>query len=137
MDDDTAVLDVLKELLNYEGFEPFIVEATDDLIGLVRLCQPSLILLDYGLHGKNGGEWCAQLKSSLEFAAIPVIIYTAYCNKGIQKGTYGCDDFIAKPFDIDDMISRINLLITIPPKHEQPVIKSSSEVEFILKIRPL
>ncbi|MDN3551189.1 response regulator transcription factor [Mucilaginibacter aquaedulcis] len=137
MDDDTAVLDVLKELLDYEGFEPFIVEETDDLMGLVRLCQPSLILLDYGLHGKNGGEWCAQLKSSLEFSAIPIIIYTAYCNKGIQKGTYGCDDFIAKPFDIDDMISRINLLIKPLPEHDHPVSKYQSEVEFIQKIRQL
>jgi len=115
LDDDTAVLDVLQQLLEYEGFESFIINETDDLISLVRICHPTLILLDFALHGQNGGDWCVQLKSTREFAAIPVIIYTAYSNKGIQKGTYGCDDFIAKPFDIDDLITRITSLINVIP----------------------
>ncbi|MFC0513488.1 two-component system response regulator [Mucilaginibacter angelicae] len=110
-DDDGAVLDVLQVLLDYEGFDVEIIERTDDLLSLVQLYQPSLILIDFSLGGTNGGDWCTQLKKHPEFKAIPIIIFTAYSNKGIEKGTYGCDDFIAKPFSMDTLLSRINLLI--------------------------
>lgn len=64
----------------------------------------------------NGGEGCARLKNDIEFAAIPVIIFTAYSNKGLEKGTYSCDDFIAKPFDIKSLLSRVNVLTENTPE---------------------
>ncbi|MEO3407357.1 response regulator [Mucilaginibacter sp. CAU 1740] len=109
-DDDVAVLEVLQMVLDYEGFEADIIEKTGGFLSLVRFYQPSLILLDFSLKGLSGGDWCALLKKSTEFKAIPVILLTAYSNKGLEKGTYGCDDFIAKPFNVVDLISRINLL---------------------------
>ena len=110
LDDDKDILDVLEEILIYEDYEVSIVESTDELFNLVRAYQPSLILLDFSLKGMDGGVWCAKLKSDPEFAEIPVVIFTAYSNKGIEKGTYGCDDFIAKPFDLEDLLTRIDIL---------------------------
>lgn len=111
LDDDVAVLDILQVLLDYEGFEGIIIQKTDDLFSLIRCYQPALMLLDFGLHGITGGEWCTQLKATTEFRAIPVIIFTAYSNKGFKKGSFGCDDFIPKPFDLEDLILRIRSLI--------------------------
>ncbi|WP_121810298.1 response regulator [Mucilaginibacter kameinonensis] len=84
-DDDAAILDLLQVLLDYEGFETSIAGRTDDLFYLIRLCRPELILIDFSLYGINGGEWCAKLKSSLEFSVIPVIISTAYTNKELKS----------------------------------------------------
>ncbi|MBD1363053.1 response regulator [Mucilaginibacter sp. ZT4R22] len=111
LDDDAAVLDILQVLFDYEGFEAIVVQDTHDLISLVRQHQPGLILLDFYLNDINGGDWCSQLKKDPEFTAIPVIIFTAG-SKPITKGSYGCDDFIAKPFDIDDLVKRVKILVT-------------------------
>lgn len=111
VDDDENVLAVLNEVFTYEGFDALTVPQTDDLFELVRAYEPALVLLDFSLGGKNGGVWCEQLKGDAEFAKLPVIIYTAYSNKGIKKGSYGCDDFIAKPFDLEDLVGRIKFLV--------------------------
>lgn len=110
LDDNQSVLDMLQEVLVYEGFEAIIIDETNDLFNLITLHQPALILLDFRLNGKNGGAWCEQLKSNPEFMHIPVILFTAYSNKGIEQGRFGCDDFIAKPFDLFDLIARIKRL---------------------------
>lgn len=73
--------------------------------------NPSLFLLDVMLPDGNGLEVCQELKSSPETAHIPVIVMTA--NSRIQQmSERGCaDDYIAKPFDIDDLTKRIIQLI--------------------------
>ena len=111
LDDDPDILEILQVILSEEGFEAILVESTDDLLDLVRLHRPCLILLDFGLRGGiTGGEWCVKLKSDMEFSRIPVIIFTAYSNKGIAAGTFGCDDFLPKPFDIEDLVARVRFL---------------------------
>lgn len=112
LDDDQSILEILNEVFSYEGFDAITVETTDDLLELVRRYEPALILLDYALNGKNGGTWCQQLKDSSEFSHIPVVIFSAYSNKGICKGSFGCDEFIAKPFDLEDLVSPIKTLIS-------------------------
>jgi DNA-binding response OmpR family regulator len=110
LDDDEDILYILNEVMDYAGYETLLVAITDDLFGLIRKFKPTLILLDFALHGIDGGTWCTELKKNPEFAHIPVIIFTAYSNKGIEKGTYGCDDFIEKPFELTDLMNRIDLL---------------------------
>jgi len=124
LDNDKDLLYVLQEVMDMEGFEASIVQSTDDLLQLVRSYQPDLILLDFSLDGIDGGTWCKQLKSDPEFAHIPVIIFSAYIDKGLAKGTYGCDDFIDKPFNLDDLINRIKLLTTSAPNQPPTALQS-------------
>ena len=109
LDDDDALLDVLEILLNNNGYDTLLLKDTDNLFSSVRAYQPSMILLDLRLNGQDGGEWCAKLKSHHEFKSIPVMIFTA-SSLSIEKGNFGCDDFIAKPFDIDEIMAHINQL---------------------------
>ena len=118
LDNDRDLLEILQEILVYEGFKPVMVEATDDLFNIVRQYQPALILLDYALNGLNGGAWCSQLKSDPELICIPVILFSAYSNKGFKKGSFGCDDFIAKPFDLYDLVQRIRALTSGKPRFD-------------------
>lgn len=73
--------------------------------------NPDLCLLDVMLPDGNGLEVCNRLKNNRLSKNLPVIIMTA--NAGIQNMKESClaDDFIAKPFDIDDLISRIGVHI--------------------------
>ncbi len=105
LDDDVDVLEMLKEVLLYEKFEVCIVS---DLASFFKAFeedfQPDLVLIDYLLKGVNGGEVCYQLKTNASTAGIPVILMSAYPQIFRSLGDYGCDEFISKPFDLDEFI---------------------------------
>lgn len=72
---------------------------------------PDLCLLDVMLPDGNGLEVCNRLKNNGLSRHVPIIMMTA--NAGIQKMKENClaDDFISKPFDMDDLIRRIGIHI--------------------------
>ncbi len=111
IDDDTDVLDIMEEALNYEGFEVLISPVADNYENLLRKNNIDLVIIDYLLHGVNGGEICHQIKCNPEFDHIPVIIYSAYPKVLQSLGNYGCDAFISKPFDLEDIVDQINKLL--------------------------
>lgn len=111
LDNDEGVLDVMQEALNYEGFQVKIIEETDNIFSVINDFNPDLVILDYILSGVNGGEICHQIKANPKTADLPVIIMSAYPRVIRSLGYYGCDDFIAKPFDLDDIVDRIKNLI--------------------------
>jgi len=111
LDNDEDVLDVMKEALNYEGFEVKVIEETDNIFTVIDAFDPDLVILDYILSGVNGGEICHQIKANPKTTDLPVMIMSAYPRVIKSLGYYGCDDFIAKPFDLDDLTERIKNLI--------------------------
>ena len=111
IDDDEAVLDVMKEALTYEGFEVKIADRADDVQSMINTYQPDLLLIDYILKGINGGEICHQIKDNGREKKLPVIIVSAYPKVLTSLGDYGCDKFIAKPFDLDDLVGSIKSVL--------------------------
>lgn len=111
LDDNQDILDVVHEVLSYEKFE---VRSTDDsekVLPMVKDFAPDLVILDYRVAGKNGGEVCRQIKSHPEFNDIPVIIFSAYISHHDEILAYGCDAIISKPFDLTELIEKVNDLI--------------------------
>jgi DNA-binding response OmpR family regulator len=111
IDDDEAVLDVMKEALIYEGFEVKTADRADDVQAMISTYQPDLLLIDYILKGINGGEICHQVKDNGREKKLPVIIVSAYPKVLTSLGDYGCDKFIAKPFDLDDLVGSIKSVL--------------------------
>jgi DNA-binding response OmpR family regulator len=111
IDDDVDVLDIMEVALDYEGFEVLTSPVADDYQNLIRKNQVDLIIIDYLLNGINGGEICHQIKCCPEFGHLPVIIYSAYPKVLQSLGSYGCDTFIPKPFDLADIVGQITRLL--------------------------
>ncbi|HSI68696.1 MAG TPA: response regulator [Gillisia sp.] len=65
---------------------------------------PDLFLLDIMLPDGNGLDLCKQLKQTNITSSIPVVLMSAHANISRLEGA---DDFIAKPFDVDDLLQRI------------------------------
>lgn len=110
VDNDQAILDVMEEVLGYEGFNVKTYSDTDNIFKCIDSFNPDIILIDYILNGINGGELCAQIKKTPETSHLPVVIISAYSKVLLSLGNYGCDDFISKPFELDNLISRITTL---------------------------
>jgi DNA-binding response OmpR family regulator len=110
VDNDQTILDVMEEVLGYEGFNVKTYSDTDNIFKCIDSFNPDIILIDYILNGINGGELCAQIKKTPETSHLPVVIISAYSKVLLSLGNYGCDDFISKPFELDNLISRITTL---------------------------
>ena len=111
LDDNQDILDVVEEALTYEQFEVHSTTRAAEIIPLIEKLKPNLVLLDYRVSGTNGGEVCRTIKSSPDFGDTPVIIFSAYVNSSKELFNYGCDAIINKPFNLDELIGKVNALI--------------------------
>lgn len=112
VEDEYDVLAFLRENLspNYE-----IVVAFDGQEGLVKAnqCDPDLIISDIMMPRMDGIEFCTKIKSNLSTSHIPILFLTAQSREeDIFKGLdSGADDFIAKPFNLRVLETKINNII--------------------------
>ena len=116
MDNDHDLREILQAVLIIEGFIVTAMPLMNNICLIITACHPDLILIDYSLNSLTGGRLCELVKSDKETENLPVIIMSTNANNLLKVGSHGCDDFIAKPFDLYDLIKRIKALITIPAK---------------------
>jgi diguanylate cyclase (GGDEF)-like protein len=108
-DDDPYIRQLLELALSEAGYE---VTSAIDGYELVRLAQdrpPSLILVDLAMPRMDGYEAIRQLRNDTRTAHVPMLILTARTNtKDVVTGfETGADDYIAKPFDINELLARV------------------------------
>lgn len=110
IDDDPAILDVLTECFTEKGYEVKGITHVDDIYELIDTFQPNAVITDYILNGINGGEFCTQIK--MAYQNLPVVILSAYPKVMLSLGTYNSDLFVAKPFDVFELVKRVNALVS-------------------------
>lgn len=108
LDDNLDIVQIVEEVLAYEQYEVKSVMKSIGFLPVAEHFQPDLIMLDYRLADGNGGEICRAIKANASMRHIPVIIFTAYMQPGINLFDFGCDAVIAKPFDLDFLLQTIN-----------------------------
>jgi DNA-binding response OmpR family regulator len=109
VDDDKDLLDVTQALLLKKGFEVEIESTWEEALEKINTFEPQVILLDVFLSGIDGLDICKQLKTMPKTKDIPVLIFSAYpriAETVIYE--YGADDFIAKPFEVNELISKVH-----------------------------
>lgn len=111
LDDDQDLLEIVYETLTYEDFEVQSTSQSETVISLAETFIPDLVILDFRVNGVNGGEMCMQIKSHPRFKNTPVIIYSAYINHDSELLAYGCDAIITKPFDLTELVEKVNSLL--------------------------
>ncbi len=107
IDDDINLLEILEAAFNEQGFYVETAVGVTDIFKKIAECKPDIILVDYLLSGINGGELCAQIKKNKLTCSIPVVLITAYPRVLLSLGTYHCDEFIEKPFDLNYLVNRV------------------------------
>ena len=125
VDDVPVNVRLLEALLAPRGYE--VIAATDGrtALELVQSAKPDLVLLDVVMPGTDGYEVCRTLRGRDETAVLPVIMLTA--SDGAEKTRAieaGADDFIAKPFDRQELLTRVDSLLRIKRYHD--TIKSQA-----------
>lgn len=112
IDDDPDILEVLQLTLQMEGFETRTNRRGEEIFNEVQSFKPDVILLDILLSGSDGRVLCKQLKSDNETKNIPIILISAFSNGKDSITRAGANDFIPKPFDIEDLLCRVEKQLT-------------------------
>lgn len=113
VEDESAIRDLMVYTLKVSGFEAQGFEDSVEFWSAMKAQKPELIILDVMLPGEDGLTILKRLRSSPVTADIPVIMATA---KGSEYDKVigldgGADDYLAKPFGMMEMVSRIKAVL--------------------------
>lgn len=110
IEDDAEICEAMQLILEYAEYE---VETNVNIQEIQAMQDlPDVILLDIWLSGVNGKDICANLKSQERTKHIPIIMCSA--NKEIKQiaAEAGADDFLAKPFEMNDFLARVEKMVS-------------------------
>lgn len=105
-DDDRAILDAVSIMLEFEGYKVTSTPNGEDVLKL-QTDLPHLLLLDIWMSGMDGRDICRQLKQNDVTRHLPIVLISASQDIGDSAMAAGADDFLAKPFDMDDLLEKI------------------------------
>lgn len=110
VDDDTGILEALRIVLESSDYEVKVISNVRGFKREINQTLPDLILLDIYIESENGREIVKDLKRDDKTRNIPIILTTAdvFAIKNAKKDKYRADDFLAKPFALDDLLDLVN-----------------------------
>ena len=111
LDDDTDIGTMIKMMLEYKGYTVTVSERAEQAAEVLQNNGVDLIIMDMLLSGVNGTDLCVELKKNSSTSHIPVIMISAHPNAKEICLEAGADEFISKPFDMQDILSKIDRLI--------------------------
>jgi len=115
IDDDPDIGIMIKMMLEYKGYSVSVAVRADQAEEMIEEESFDLLIMDMLLSGTNGIDLCSSLKKNGKTAHLPVIMISAHPNAKEICIQAGADEFISKPFDMQDILSKIQHLVNHKP----------------------
>lgn len=109
VDDDPDISMMLKLMLEFKGYSVRTADRKEEIYRVLGSDTIDLIIMDMLLSGINGTDICTELKQNKDISDIPVMMISAHPNAKEICQQAGANDFISKPFDMQDILSKIEL----------------------------
>jgi CheY-like chemotaxis protein len=113
-DDDAGILEMIVIILEDSGYHVIAEQNSVNLYQLIELEKPALLLLDLWMPVLSGDQVLMHLRSNPETQDLPVIVLSASTDGAKIAKDAGANGYIAKPFDIDDLLDRVENILAIP-----------------------
>ena len=107
IDDDPDICIMLKAILHAAGYTVQYSSVVSQLPQILDSITPRLILIDMLLAGKDGAAVCRSLKADTKTKDILIVMMSAHPDAEITCKEAGADAFLAKPFDIDQLLGKM------------------------------
>ena len=118
VEDDTALCELLRDILTDESYAVVCANSGSDALALIRQHRPNVLLLDINLASTiDGWSVVELLRANPTTADLPIIISTAESNflhDNARKLRVLRCDFLAKPFEIDELLDCVERAINPP-----------------------
>ena len=131
VDDVPENVRLLEAVLTPRGYH--VVSATDGktALELVASASPDLVLLDVVMPGMDGYAVCSELRENEETAVLPVIMITSSIGHEKTRAIEaGADDFIPKPFNHQELLTRVKSLLRIKRYHDTIKLQAAELLEL-------
>jgi len=130
VEDDVNLSAIVRENLVFEGFEVDVVRDGGAALAKVHDFRPDLVVLDVMLPGMNGFDICTQLR---RHATTPILMVSARGQKPdrIRGLNLGADDYITKPFELDELLARINAILRRSRPTTDILVLGDIRVDFV------
>jgi len=111
IEDDPDIGEVISLLLTDEGYDVSLFPNATKFKESLPNADADVMVMDVMLPDGNGIDLCHGVKTSTSLSHVPILMMSA--NKGLAdlNGYYRADDFIAKPFDIEEMVRKVKRLM--------------------------
>lgn len=107
VDDDEAILEAIKVTVEMAEYEAVALSRGEETVRVAREAKPDLILLDLLLSGVDGVEIVQRLRGEEITKDIPIVMLSAHPTAAKVAFNAGANGFIAKPFDINDLLKEV------------------------------
>ena len=110
VEDDRVIAEGLRKHIEGWGFEARLCADFSNVTAEFAAYDPQLVLLDIALPGRNGYHWCAEIR---KLSSVPVIFVSSVSDNMniVMAMNMGGDDFIAKPFDLNVLMAKVQALL--------------------------
>jgi PleD family two-component response regulator len=113
VDDDPFISNIICEALLSEGYK--IEKAADGEEALAKIEQviPDLVIMDYMMPKMDGPQVCRKVKANPKIKHVPIIMVTAVADvkEKVQLLESGAEDYIVKPFDLEELLARVKVVL--------------------------
>jgi len=113
VDDDKEFTTLYNEYLTMVGYEAIVENHSTQAMDLANSAKPDLFILDLMMPEPDGFKLCRMLRTNINFVRTPIIIVTALNDEDSKLVAIGAgaNDYLTKPFHIDELKSRITSLL--------------------------
>ena len=114
IDDQEDLLELTRRVLQSHGYEVLTLNDGENALETIKKESPDVVLMDMIMPIKDGAQICQEIKSDTSVRHIPVILTTGQMiekSEYSQEGLTGVDDYLMKPFEIDELLAKIGNLL--------------------------
>jgi len=111
LDDDPDICIMIKMVLDYYGYDAMDADNEENARKIILSNHVDLLIMDMLLSGVDGTDICRQLKQDKETSSIPILMFSAHPTAKETCLAAGADDFISKPFEMNDLIDKISFFL--------------------------
>ena len=112
VEDDAVIARTVRSRLEGWGMEAVCAERFEDVLRTFLSVDPHLVLLDISLPFRNGFYWCSRIR---EVSQVPIVFLSSAADNMniIRAMECGGDDFIAKPFDLEVLMAKLQAILPV------------------------
>ena len=116
VDDDQDIGTMLKMMLEYKGYAVTVINRADQTYEILSSNKIDLVILDMLIADIYGTDVCMQIRKNTATAHLPVLMISALPDARQDCINAGANDFISKPFDMHEILSKISAYIAVEKK---------------------